>query len=216
MGRKIPPLAPKSLYQVCDLQQLDFTTTEELEPLTQPLGQERALEAIEFAVDIEQQGFNLFVVGDPGLGKQELVQQILSQRAHNADSRWDWCYVNNFSNPQKPRVLRLTPGLGQKLRLDMESLVEDLLTSLPSAFQSDEYRNRRQEIEQELQERQEKTFRNLDQQAEEKGIVIIRTPGGYTMGPMADGKPLDQQEFAKLSADERQLPVSRSSNSLPG
>ncbi|MCP4471723.1 MAG: AAA family ATPase [Gammaproteobacteria bacterium] len=204
MSKKIPSLKHTALYTTCDLKWLDFTTTQETEPLEQPLGQERALEAIEFAVDIEQQGFNLFVVGDPGLGKQELVQQILSQRALDTDSRWDWCYVNNFSNPQKPRVLRLPPGMGQKLRLDMESLVEDLLTSLPSSFQSDEYRNRRQEIEQELRERQEKAFRNLDREAEEKGIIVIRTPGGYTMGPMADGKPLDQQQFAKLSAEERQ------------
>jgi lon-related putative ATP-dependent protease len=204
MSKKLSPLDHTALYTTCDLQQLDFTTTGELEPLAQPLGQERALEAIEFAVDIEQQGFNLFVVGDPGLGKQELVQQILSQRARDTNSRWDWCYVNNFSNPQKPHVLRLPPGMGQKLRLDMESLVEDLLTSLPSSFQSDEYRNRRLEIEQELHERQEKAFRNLDRQAEEKGIIIIRTPGGYTMGPIADGKPLDQQEYAKLSAAERQ------------
>jgi predicted ATP-dependent protease len=204
MRRKLSSLKHTALYTTCDLKQLDFTTTEELESLTQPLGQERALEAIEFAVDIEQQGFNLFVVGAPGLGKQELVQQILSKRAHDADSRWDWCYVNNFSNPQKPRVLRLSPGMGQKLHTDMESLVEDLLTSLPSSFQSDEYRSRRQEIEREIQERQEKAFRNLDLEAEEKGIIIIRTPGGYTMGPMADGKPLDQQEYAKLSADERQ------------
>ena len=112
--------------------------------------------------------------------------------------------MNNFSNPQKPHVLKLPPGMGQKLHADMESLVEDLLTSLPSSFQSDEYRNRRQEIEREIQERQEKAFRNLDLEAEEKGIIVIRTPGGYTMGPMADGKPLDQQEYAKLSADERQ------------
>jgi lon-related putative ATP-dependent protease len=204
MSTQIPSLKHSALYTACDLRKFDFTTTEELEPLAHPLGQERALEAIEFAVDIEQPGFNLFVVGDPGLGKQELVQQILSQRAQDADSRWDWCYVNNFSNPQKPRVLKLPPGMGQKLRLDMESLVEDLLTSLPSSFQSDEYRNRRQEIEQEVQQRQEKAFRNLDRKAEEKGIIIMRTPGGYTMGPMVDGKPLDQQQFAKLSAKERQ------------
>jgi predicted ATP-dependent protease len=203
MSRKLSSLDHTALYTACDLQRFDFTTTEELEPLSQPLGQERALEAIEFAVDIEQQGFNLFVVGDAGLGKQELVQQILSQHARNADSRWDWCYVNNFSNPQKPRVLRLPPGMGEKLRLDMESLVEDLLTSLPSSFQSDEYRNRRQEIEQEIQERQEKAFRKLDLEAEAKGIIIIRTPGGYTMGPMADGKPLDQQQYEKLSLEER-------------
>lgn len=202
--RKIKALGHEALYQTCDLGQFDFKTTDELEPLVQPLGQDRALEAIEFGLDIAQPGFNLFVVGDPGLGKQQLVRQILSQHAQAVDSRSDWCYVNNFSNPQKPRILKLPTGVGQKLRLDMESLVEDLLTSLPSSFQSDEYRNRRQEIEEELQDRQEQAFRKLDREAGEKGITVIRTPDGYTMGPMVDGRPLDQQEYAKLSDEEKQ------------
>jgi lon-related putative ATP-dependent protease len=90
------------------------------------------------------------------------------------------------------------------LRLDMESLVEDLLTSLPSSFQSEEYRNRRQEIEEEVQERQERAFRELDEEAEEQGIIVMRTPAGYTMGPMVDGRPLEHQEFEKLSNDEKQ------------
>ena len=78
-----------------------------------------------------------------------------------------------------------------------------MLTSLPSSFQSEEYRNRRQEIEQELQNRQDDAFRKLDREAEEKGIIIMRTPTGYTMGPMVDGRPLDPQEYAKLSDEEK-------------
>jgi predicted ATP-dependent protease len=98
----------------------------------------------------------------------------------------------------------LPAGMGQQLRQDMESLVEDLLTSLPSSFQSEEYRNRRQEIEEELQNRQDEAFRKLDREAEEKGIIIMRTPGGYTMGPMVDGRPLDPQEYAQLSDREKE------------
>jgi len=203
MSEVISPLDVEALYQVCAPQQFDFETTAELEPLEQPLGQERALGAIEFAVDIEQSGFNLFVIGEPGLGKQQLVQQILSRHMHENGSRSDWCYVNNFANPQKPRVLKLPAGLGQKLRLDMESLVEDLLTSLPSAFQSEESRSRRQEIEQELQDRQEQAFRDLDREAEEEGIVIMRSPAGFTMGPMVHGKPLGPEEYARLSDSEK-------------
>jgi len=104
-------LLAESLYQVCDLEQFDFKTTADLEPLDQPLGQDRALEAIEFGVDIEQQGFNLFVIGDPGLGKHQLVQQILSRHAQVDNSPSDWCYVNNFANPQKPRILKLAAGM---------------------------------------------------------------------------------------------------------
>jgi len=203
MADKVSSLPSTALYQRCDLGKLEFKSTADLEPLSRPLGQRRALEAIEFGIDIKQPGFNLFLVGPTGLGKQELVQEVLSKRIEAADLRADWCYVNNFSNPQKPRVLKLPPGLGQKLRHDMESLVEDLLTSLPSSFQSDEYRNRLQEIEQEIQERQEQRFRELDQKAAQDGIVIVRTPGGYTMGPVADGKPLDQEQYAKLAEDEK-------------
>ena len=202
--RKNKALPAEALYQICDPGQFDFKTTADLEPLDQPLGQDRALEAIEFGVDIEQQGFNLFVVGDSGLGKHQLVQQILSRHAQTDNSRSDWCYVNNFANPQKPRILQLAAGMGQKLRMDMESLVEDLLTSLPSSFQSEEYRNRRQEIDEELQERQERAFSELGQEAEEKGIIVMRTPAGYTMGPMVDGRPLEPQEFEKLSDEEKQ------------
>ena len=202
--KKIKALGAKALYQSCDLGQFNFRTTADLVPLDKPLGQDRALEAIEFGVDIEQQGFNLFVVGDSGLGKHELVRQILSRYAKPTDSRSDWCYVNNFANPQKPRILTLPTGLGKQLSRDMESLVEDLLTSLPSSFQSDEYRNRRQEIEQELQDRQEQAFSKLHREAEEKGIIVMRTPGGYTMGPMVDGRSLDQEEYLKLSKEEKQ------------
>ncbi len=204
MAKKIPSLNHDALYQSCDIEQFDFETTADLKPLHQPLGQDRALEAIEFGVDIDQQGFNLFVIGDSGFGKYELVQQILSQQVKATNALSDWCYVNNFDNPQKPGILKLPIGMGQKLRLDMESLVEDLLTSLPSSFQSDEYRNRRQEIEEELQDRQEQFFRKLDREAEEKGIIIMRTPGGYTMGPMVDGRPLDQEEYLKLPDEEKQ------------
>ena len=105
---KIKALGAQDLYRSCDLSQFDFETTAELEPLERPLGQDRALEAIEFGVDIDQPGFNLFVVGDPGIGKQELVRQILSRHACNGDSPFDWCYVNNFDNPQTVSYTHLT------------------------------------------------------------------------------------------------------------
>ncbi len=203
-SRKLVPLKASALYRSCSLSRLAFKTTADLKPLDRPLGQERALESIEFGVDIEQQGFNLFMIGDPGLGKHELIHQILSQQAKREDARFDWCYVNNFDNPQQPRVLKLPAGMGQKMRQDMESLVEDLLTALPSSFQSEEYQNRRQEIDQELQERQEQAFRKLGVEAEAEGITIMRTPGGYTLGPMRDGRPLDQQEYEQLAAEEKQ------------
>jgi len=197
-------LKAEELYQSCDLSGFEFNTTADLEPLLQPLGQQRALEAIEFGIDVEQEGFNLFVLGDSGLGKHELVKHIIRQRAATESSGLDWCYVMNFVNPQKPHILKLPAGLGQRLRRDMDTLVEDLLTSLPSSFQSEEYRNRRQQIEDDLQTRQEQAFKNLNKDAEEQGIAILRTPAGYTLGPMVDGHMIKPEEFKKLPKKEKE------------
>ncbi len=202
--KKIKSLKPDQLYNHCNLVQFKFKTTADLEALEQPLGQQRALEAVEFAVDIEADGFNLFVHGASGLGKHEMVKQILDQRISDEQAGFDWCYVNNFENPQQPRVLKLPAGMGQQLRKDMASLVEDLLMSLPSSFQSEEYNSRRQAIEDELNTRQERTFRKLSQDAEKRGIAILHAPQGYTLGPMVDGKLLDPPDYEKLPLAERE------------
>ena len=202
--KKIKGLKANELYHRCDLSLFKFKTTADIEPLDQPLGQQRALEAIEFGVDIEEDGFNLFVHGASGLGKHELVRHILAKRACNQPSGFDWCYINNFDNPQNPKVLKLPAGMGQKLRRDMESLVEDLLMSLPSSFQSEEYNNRRQEIEDELNARQDRAFRKLSADAEQQGIAIMHAPRGYTLGPLIDGKLIDPKDYEKLPKEERE------------
>jgi len=202
--RKIKRLTPKQLYHRCELSQFKFKTTNDIEALNQPLGQQRALEAIEFAVDIDAEGFNLFVLGASGLGKHELVKHILDGRVGREADGFDWCYINNFDDPQKPHVLKLPVGMGRQLANDMESLVEDLLMSLPSSFQSEDYNSRRQAIEDEINSRQEQVFRKLSQDAEKQGIAILHAPRGYTLGPMVDGKLIDPAEYDKLPKEEKE------------
>lgn len=199
-----PPLKAEQLYRPCDLSRLNFESSAELEPLDRPLGQERALEAIEFGVEIEQEGFNLFVLGPAGLGKQQLVEHILTRRARLKQSRHDWCYVNNFARPQQPKLLVLPAGMGQRLCNDMKQLVEDLLTALPSTFQSEEYHTRRQEIENESKERYDQAFRKLDRDARERGIALMRTPAGYSLAPLADDKIMSPEDYEKLPKEKRE------------
>ena len=199
----LKPLTIEQLYRPCDLTQFSFESTAELKPLDQPLGQERALEAIEFAVDIEQEGFNLFVLGATGLGKHQLVVQKLIQHAAIKQPQYDWCYVNNFENPQRPKLLKLPAGMGSKLRKDMKQLVEDLLTALPTTFQSDEYHSRRQDIENESKEHYDQAFRKLDSEAKERGITLVRTPSGYTLAPMIDDKIVTPEQFEQLPKERR-------------
>src|SRR5262245_9408207 len=97
-------LRAEELCRRCDPSQFTFKTTEDLQPLTEILGQPRAVEAVQFGIDIEGEGYNIFLMGPPGAGKRNLVEQFLSRRAPNERTPDDWCYVNNFANPQKPQV----------------------------------------------------------------------------------------------------------------
>lgn len=197
-------LEVKQLYQSCDLAQFNFKTTAELDCLARPLGQTRAIEAIEFGVDIKHPGFHIFALGPPGVGKHELVKSILSGRNTAGSLQFDWCYVNNFDDPQKPKLLKLDAGMGTQLSKDMLQLVEDILTSLPSAFQNEEYRSQRREIEEAMNQRYDQAFSKLSKEAKEKNIALVRTPGGFSLGPVDDKGIISPEDFEKLPAEERE------------
>ncbi len=196
-------LPPSRLYQRCDPAQFSFATTSELDDLTEILGQERARNAIEFGLGIRREGYNLFVLGPAGAGKQTLVRQLLAREIAAVPPPPDWCYVHNFDAPHKPRALRLPAGRGAKLRDDMRHLVEELLAAVPLAFDSDEYRAHREQIEAEFGERQEKAFAELAKAAGTQDVALLRTPTGFTLAPVKKGEVIGPDEFAALSEEER-------------
>ncbi|MDJ0877498.1 MAG: AAA family ATPase [Halieaceae bacterium] len=196
-------LPASALYNPCDPTTLPFAHTGELEALPLSPGQERAREAIEFGVDIRRPGFNIFALGDIGLGKRELVDSILAGREGDNGSRFDWCYVANFDDPQKPNLLKLPPGIGRELAGDMRQLVEDLLTALPSSFDDEEYRRRRKEIEDDINERYETAFRELGESAAARNVALLSTPMGYTLAPTRNGEAITPEQFAALSREEQ-------------
>ncbi|HWP46640.1 MAG TPA: ATP-binding protein [Candidatus Limnocylindrales bacterium] len=199
----IKPLSPKDLYRSCDPNQFTFETTADLEDLTEIIGQARAVEAIHFGTDIQQEGYNLFVIGSPETAKQAVIRQFLKRKAVTEPTPPDWCYVNNFSQPHKPHALRLPPGQGIILRRDVEQLIEELRTTIPAVFESENYRTRRQVIEEEFKERQDKAFKELEQQAKERGIALLQTPLGLAFAPMRRDRVLNPEEFQRLPESER-------------
>ncbi|RPJ34050.1 MAG: ATP-dependent protease, partial [Planctomycetaceae bacterium] len=157
----VKPLEATALYQRCDPTQFSFETTVELENLTDMIGQTRAVEAVRFGIGIRRDGFNLFALGPEGTGKYTLVRHYVERQAATESPPSDWCYVNNFEESYKPRALRLPPGGGSTLRRAMERLVEELRTAIAATFESENYRTRRQEIEEEFRERQEKALTDI-------------------------------------------------------
>ncbi|HYA38005.1 MAG TPA: ATP-binding protein [Candidatus Methylomirabilis sp.] len=199
----IKALDAVTLCAHCDPNRLTFETTAELFDLTEVIGQPRATDAIQFGIGIRRDGYNLYVLGAPGTGRHTVARQFLQRQAATESVPSDWCYVNNFEQPHKPRALRLPAGMGVQLRDDMDQLMEDLRSAIPAAFESEEYRTRRQELEQELKERQEQAFEELRKEAESHHIALIRTPSGMAFAPTRKGEVLNPEEFQKLSEAEQ-------------
>jgi len=198
---KVPP---QQLCNRCDPDQFGFETTAELEELTHVVGQPRAVDAIQFGIGIQREGYHLFAMGPNGVGKQTIVRRFLDRRAATEEIPSDWCYVYNFQHAHKPHALRFPPGQAQKFSRDMEQLVEDLRTAIPAAFETDEHRARRHEIDAEFTDRRGNALEELRARAAKQDIALIQTSdGGFMFAPMRNGEAIDPDAFSKLGEQER-------------
>ncbi len=200
----LKPLAATQLYQASDLSQLDFHTSADLEDLSEVVGQARALEAIHFGIGIKKAGYNIFALGPAGTGKHGVVTQLLAQKASSENEPNDWCYVNNFEQPHKPLKLCLPKGMGRQLSQNMQQLIEELREAIPTLFESDEYRSKIEELENELKKRQEQAVDEIRQLAKDKQVALIRTPNGFAFAPTKDDSVINPKEFKKLPEHEKQ------------
>lgn len=199
----IEPLDPSRLFRPCDIALLDFATTAELPDAGGSFGQGRAEEAVRFGVDIRRPGYNLFILGEPGSGRHFTVSRLLDERAAQEPVPGDWCYVNNFDDPQQPRALRLPAGRGTQLRRDMQQFVSELGTAVSSAFESDEYRARLEAIQDEYKKREETALRELGHESSEQGIALLRTPHGFVFAPMKGDETMGAEDFGQLPEAEQ-------------
>jgi lon-related putative ATP-dependent protease len=187
----------------CDPNTLGFKTTADLPDFPGLLGQERALKAIDLAAGIKHPSFNLYAVGSAGTGRHSAVKRSLEAQACQRSLPQDWVYVNNFQAPHKPIALALPSGVGPRFKAAMNELINDLASAIPALFESDEYQNRRQAIEQEFSDRREASFDKLGRKAAERSVNILQTPMGFVVTSLKDGKGLSPEEFQKLPAKER-------------
>lgn len=209
MGKKrmngLPvPLSAEQVYNAVDPDQLGFATTDDVKPIKDRVSQTRAVEALQFGTAIEHDGYNLFAFGEPGSGRHTLIGNYLRERASQRPAPSDWCYVNNFSDSQKPEAIALPAGSARAFAGDLEKFVEDLRVAIPAAFDSEDYRERRQSIEAEINERQETELQALHDQATKSGAALVRTPMGFAIAPVANGKVIEPSVFRALPEKEQE------------
>jgi lon-related putative ATP-dependent protease len=200
----VQPLGAELLCQDCDPEQFTFETTADLEPLTEIIGQDRAIEAMRFGANMQREGYNLFAMGAPGTGKYTAISQFLAGKAASEAVPDDWCYVNNFAQPYKPEALRLPPGRGPGLCKDMQDLMEKLHDVIPAAFEGDDYQVLEQTVNDEFKKRQEQALSELQKQAQEKHMAFLRTQAGWVFAPTKDENVISPEEFRQLPEEEQE------------
>jgi lon-related putative ATP-dependent protease len=208
-------LPVEKLRMVCDPHTLGCQTSEEVAPLESIVGQERAVRALQFGLGIQGLGFNTYVAGVPGTGKETLVKCFLDEVAKDKAVPSDWCYVNNFEDPYRSRALRFPPGRAKAFQGGMCELVALARREIRRVFDSDEYAAKREETFKTFQRQKERLLGELGERVKAEGFVIQSTPLGMVTLPLKDGKPITDEQFLALSLEERQQILERK-DSLQG
>ena len=194
----IAPLTPGQVRRTVSPEALGIRTTEELPPIDSIIGQERAVSALDFGLGIHEPGFNIYVSGEPGIGKMTAVRAFLENKSKTRPAPRDWCYVDNFSDHDQPRALSLPAGRGRALQQDMRSLVERLRRDVQRAFESDEYTSKRDDLVKEAEVGRNAILGELRAAAHRNGLGVQITPYGIVSMPLIDDHPITTEDFEKL------------------
>jgi lon-related putative ATP-dependent protease len=197
-------LSPEQLRFVCDPEQFNFETTADLPELSAIIGQDRAVRAIDFGVEIPSYGFNIYAMGPSGTGKTTTVHKFLADKVDREPVPDDWCYVNNFDNPNAPRALRLPAGKGSHFKAEMEELVRDLSRDVPQVFESDDYVARRAALVKEFEQTRNKELQQLEQKANQRSFTLVKTAMGLVLAPVLEGRMITPEQYMQLPEEQRQ------------
>ena len=200
----ITKLKPDELYRKCDPDSFAFDGADAVVELPMTIGQEKALRSLDFGLNMDSTGFNVFAIGESGTGKMSTVMYMLRQKAANEEAPADWCYVHNFKDPDSSIALSFGPGKGAVFQKELEEMIKILRLEIPKAFESKEYETQKSKIVDEFQQKQQEYLTRLDTEAKERGFTVKRGPTGVLIVPVKEsGELMSKEEFDALDAKAR-------------
>jgi len=191
---------------------LAFDTTASLEDVAdRVVGQERAIDAIQFGMGMKESGYNIFIAGPSKAGLTYTARTFIEEQARQEPTPPDWCYVFNFKEQDKPKGLKISAGTGKLLKKDMNDFIDTLQAKIPEVFDSDDYRAKEGEVHQDFEKRRREYIDVLSQEAREQGFILQFSQVGMVIIPAnKEGEPMTQEDLRHLSEEERQVLRSKS------
>lgn len=199
----IKELTAKELRSECDPALFGFETTDEVPDGFEIIGQDRAVKAIDFALNIDTEGFNLYISGASGTGRNTAVLKAVEEAARTRKAPDDICYLYNFIKPDEPKMLKLPAGTGCALRRDIEAFINDFEKEIKKAFSSEDYDKHKKAIANKYEAEKEGLESELDEYVKQKGFALQQTLTGLIAVPLYKGHPIKEPEYGKLSDEEK-------------
>ncbi len=207
-------LTPEDLRWKCDPEILEFASTEDLKPIEGILGQERALKAIRLGVEMRAPGYNIFIAGMSGSGKATTVKQVLETIGADCPPLYDYAYVNNFKDSDRPTLLTFSKGRAKVFRKNLMHAIEILKIKIPQALESEDYIERKKKIISDYTQREQVLMQEFDAKMRKVGFSLGQVRMGDTARPdilpMVKDKPVpvfqlnEQIEQGNITQEEAQ------------
>ena len=194
----------KNLKISCDPSIFKFKTTEELDNIETGIGQERGIKALEFGLNVDINGYNLYLEGPAGVGKTMYTKHYLDKISKKQKTPCDWCYIYNFENPNEPIALPLHAGQGKEFKEQMDAFIKDIKNDLKNTFNNEDFEKEKALIAQTYEEKREALMVKLNKKSEKYGFQVKSAQNGIYMMPIINGKAIEQEEFEKLDDATKQ------------
>jgi lon-related putative ATP-dependent protease len=179
-------------------------TSKDVSLLEGVIGQDRAVKSMEFGLSMEAPGYNIFILGPQGTGKTTYSQTVVAKAASKRAVPDDWCYINNFSEWDKPLAISLPAGQGKVFQKDMEKLITNLVVYIPKAFEGSNFQQQKDDIIQKTNKQMSEILRDIDKIAKNAGFAIQQAANRVLLIPMVEGRQMTQEEFGSLTEEERE------------
>ena len=195
----------KDLKMTCDTKIFDFDTTQELENITTGIGQERGIKALEFGLQVDVKGYNLYIEGPSGVGKTMYTKNYLNKISKKQKTPCDWCYIYNFDNPNEPIAVSLPAGQGKEFKNAMDGFILEVKKDIKKTFNADDFEKEKALLKHEFEEKRSSILEKLNIDASKHNFQVKSSQNGIYMMPVVNGKAIDEEEFDKLDNSIKQV-----------